>query len=199
MKRKGEITMKKKGIAIVSAFIMCFSFVGCGTPKDFDIKINKPIVVDDIEITFTSLETGGVMTPSLDVIPTYKLDVKAVNNTGSEHGLYNIQNSVELYGPDGTEVNTSISGSSIYGSAYTIIGYTTKYDKQYKEGKVLDGGSKEYTIAFPDPGEDGDYTLIYEDYKLYFNVQHLEKEKGGTTITYPTEEGEQVYQAWATK
>lgn len=192
--------MKRKGIAIVSAFIMCFSIVGCGTPKDFDIKINKPIVVDDVEITFTSLKNGAVMTPDLlNVIPTLKLDVKAVNNTGTEDELWNIQNSVELYGPDGTEVNTSISGSSIYGSVYTIIGYTTKYDKQYKEGKVLDGGSKEYTIAFPDPGEDGDYTLIYEDYKLYFNVQHLEQEKGGTTITYPTAEGEQVYQAWPTE
>ena len=191
--------MKRKGLAIVSAFIMCFSIVGCGTPKDFDIKINKPIVVDDVELTFTSLGTGGVMTPGLDVIPTFKLDVKAVNNTGTEDELWNIQNGVELYGPDGTEVNTIISGVSIYGSAYVMSEYTTQYDKQYKEGKVLDGGSKEYTIAFPDPGEDGDYTLIYEDYKLYFNVQHLEQEKGGTTITYPTEEGEQVYQAWPTE
>jgi len=186
--------MKKKGIAIVFAFIMCFSIVGCGTPKDFDIKINKPIIVDDVEITFTSLKNGAVMTPSFDVIPTLKFDVKAVNNTGTEDELWNIQNSVELYGPDGTEVDTN---ESYFG--YVMTGYTTKYDKQYKDGKVLDGGSKEYTIAFPDPGEDGYYTLIYEGYKLYFNVQHLEQEKGGTTITYPTEEGEEVYQAWPTE
>lgn len=191
--------MKRKKFAIVAAFIMCFSIAGCGSPEDLDIKINKPFVLDDVEYTFTSLQNGAVFTPGFDVIPTIKLDVKAVNNTGTEDELWNIQDSVELYGPDGAEVNTSISGSSIYGSAYVMTGYTTKYDKQYKEGKVLDGGSKEYTIAFPDPGEDGDYTLIYEDYKLYFNVQHLEQEKGGTTITYPTEEGEQVYQAWPTE
>lgn len=191
--------MKRKAIVIVAAFITCFSIVGCGSPVDYDIKINKPFVSDGVETTFTSFKSDAVMTPNFDVIKTFELEVKTINNTGSETELWNIADSMELYGPDGAEVDTSISGTTPDGSVYVMTDYITKDDKQYKQGKVLDGGSKEYTIAFPDPGEDGDYVLAYGDYKLNFTVEHLDKEKGGTTITYPTAEGEQVYQAWPTE
>lgn len=187
--------MKRKIIVMGAILIMCFAFVGCGGEVDLNIKINEPIVSSEgVETTFTSLTSDAVMTPNFDVINTFELEVKAVNKTGTEDELWNVENSMELFGPNGTEVDTSISGPG-----YVMTGYITQNDKQYVEGKVLDGGSKEYTIAFPDPGEDGEYILTYGEYKLYFTVEHLDKEEGGTTITYPTAEGEQVYQSWPTE
>ena len=185
--------------ATVSLIMMLVLFILPSSTPNYDIKINKPIVSSEgVEITFTSIKNDAVFSPSRDLISTFELEVLAVNNTGHEDELYNVETSMDLYGPDGTEVDTSISGPG-----YVMTGYIAKNDNQYKEGKVLNGVSKAYTIAFPDPGEDGEYTLIYrmdfKDYKLHFKVEHLDKEAGGTTITYPTEDGEKIYQAWPTK
>lgn len=188
--------MKKKSlIAVLLVLAMCFSLSACGEKSDLDIVIDKPISSEGVETTFTSMKGDAVMTPNFDVIETFEFEVKAVNNTGDENELWNVYDSCDLFGPDGMEVDKNISGPG-----YTMTGYTTASDKEYIAGQVLDGGYKEYTVAFPDPGLDGEYTLVYKgDYKLKFTVEHLEKEEGGTTITYPTVDGDAVYQAWPTK
>lgn len=188
----------KKLFMIVMIAAMALVICACGKP-DLDVAINKPLVSSDgVELTLTSMKSDAVMTPNFDVINTFEFEVKAINNTGNENELYNIYNSMELYGPDGKEVDKNISGPG-----YVMTGYTTQMDKQYESGKVLDGGFKEYTVAMPDPGADGEYTLMFMhgdyQYKFYFSVEHLSKEKGGTTITYPTLDGEAVYQSWPTK
>ncbi len=185
----------KKFLTIVMIMIMALVICACGGKPDLDVAINKPLVSSEgVELTFTSFKSDAVMSPNFDVIDTFELEVRAVNNTGDEHELYNVYNSMELYGPDGKEVDKSISGSG-----YVMTGYTTRLDKQYEDGKVLDGGFKEYAVAVPDPGLDGEYTLMighgdYE-YKFHFTVEHLPAKKGGTTITYPTVDGEEVYQS----
>lgn len=192
--------MKKKSIlALILTLALCFGLIGCGGTPDLEMAVNKPMVSSDgVEVTLTSMKADVVFLPGYQTADTFEFEVKAVNNTGDEDPLYNVGTFMTLYGPDGKEVDHVVKGT-----VYRNGQVTSGFDKPYEDGNVRDGGYKEYTIGFPDPGLDGDYVITFGfgdyEYEFHFNVEHLSEKEGGTTIKYPTMDGEAVYQASQTE